>query len=208
VRTDDELLDVTLGSAGVLEGASPGTLVLLHPTTLPQTTIRIAEAAQSRDVHVIDATMLGVPDVVRAGRLRFLAGGAPELVERARPHLLRMGEQVIHVGTLGTGNAAKLIHNLLSGAQTLLVHEALLVGEAAGIPYPQTLDLMRDLATERRPFDQWQRTFDPSGADPTPRVGFNTLPKDVPLAGELAELYGLETPIISALATAALRLTR
>ena len=51
VRTDDELLDATLGSAGVLEGAATGTLVLLHSTTLPQTTIRIAEAAKSRDVR-------------------------------------------------------------------------------------------------------------------------------------------------------------
>jgi 3-hydroxyisobutyrate dehydrogenase len=170
--------------------------------------VRIAEAARSREVNVIDATMIGVPEVVRAGRLRFLVGGTPELVERARPHLLQMGEQVIHVGPLGTGNAAKLIHNLLSGAQTLMVREALLVGEAAGIPYPQTLNLMRDLAIERRPFEQWHRTFDPSGTDPTPRVGFNTLPKDVPLAGELAELYGLETPIIRALAAAAIQLTR
>ena len=38
VRTDDEVLDSMLGEGGVLEGALPGTLVLLHSTILPQTT--------------------------------------------------------------------------------------------------------------------------------------------------------------------------
>src|SRR5687767_15579870 len=43
VRTDDEVLDCTVGEQGVLAGARPGTLVLLHSTILPHTTRRVAE---------------------------------------------------------------------------------------------------------------------------------------------------------------------
>ena len=32
VRTDQEVLDCTMGKDGILEGAAPGTLVLLHST--------------------------------------------------------------------------------------------------------------------------------------------------------------------------------
>lgn len=38
VRTDQEVLDCTLGKDGILEGAAPGALVLLHSTIRPTTT--------------------------------------------------------------------------------------------------------------------------------------------------------------------------
>src|SRR5688572_10880691 len=48
LRTDEEVTDCVLGPGGILEGAKEGTLVLLHSTILPQTTRRIAEAAEGR----------------------------------------------------------------------------------------------------------------------------------------------------------------
>src|SRR5437588_568190 len=82
----------------------------------------VAEAARPRGVEVVDACMVGVPRVVRAGNLSFVVGGPPELFERARPHLLCMGKQALHVGPLGAGNAAKLIKNLVTGAEALVIH--------------------------------------------------------------------------------------
>jgi len=205
VRTDEEVLDCTLGEGGILEGALPGTLVLLHGTILPQTTRRVAEAAQKRDVHVIDACMLGVPDVVRRGELIFVVGGPADLFERARPHLLSMAREVRHVGALGTGNVAKLVRNLTSGAETLIIHEAIRLAEAGGLPYVQALELLADTQGASI-LSRWQRTFDPSGTDPTPSVGRNVMAKDIPLAAELARLFGLDLPIIEQLAAAGLRL--
>jgi 3-hydroxyisobutyrate dehydrogenase-like beta-hydroxyacid dehydrogenase len=206
VRTDDEVLDCTLGEGGIVEGARPGTLVLLHSTILPQTTRRAAEAAQKRDVHVIDACMLGVPDVVRRGELTFVVGGSADLFERARPHLLSMARQVRHVGSLGTGNVAKLVRNLTTGAETLVVHEAIRLAEAGGLPYVQALELLADTQGASM-LSRWQRTFDPSGADPTPSVGHNIMAKDIPLAAELARLSDLDLPIIEQLSAAGLRLS-
>jgi 3-hydroxyisobutyrate dehydrogenase-like beta-hydroxyacid dehydrogenase len=207
VRTDDEVLDCTLGEGGVLAGARPGCLLILHSTILPQTTRRVAEAASRREVHVIDACMLGVPDTVRRGELIFVVGGPEELVERARSHLLCMAREVRHVGPLGTGNVAKLVRNLTSGAETLLLHEAIRLAEAGGIPYVQALELLRETQGSSV-VHRWQRTFDPSGVDPTPSIGHNVIGKDIPLAGELARIYGMELPIIEQLAAAGLRLAQ
>ena len=49
VRTDQEVLDCTLGSNGILEGAAPGSLVLLHSTIRPTTTKKVAEAAAEKE---------------------------------------------------------------------------------------------------------------------------------------------------------------
>lgn len=104
VRTDREVLDCTLGENGIFEGASPGTLVLLHSTIRPTTTRKVAEAAADKRVYVIDACMTAVPSVVRQGGLTFLVGGQKALFQRAQPHLLKMGKDAFYMGRLGSGN--------------------------------------------------------------------------------------------------------
>ncbi len=207
VRTDKEVLDCTTREGGILDNAKPDTLIVLHSTILPQTTRKIAEAAGKRNVRVIDACMLGVPRAVRAGDLIFVVGGPAEVVERARLHLLKMGKKVIHMGAVGAGNTSKLIKNLISGAETLMLHEALQLGEAEGLKFPQVLEMLQQVESGRL-LDRWQRVFDPSLPDPTPHIGRNVFDKDVPLASELARQSGLDLPIIEQLAAAAKRLVK
>lgn len=202
VRTDQDMLDCVLGADGVLTTARPGTLLLLHSSILPHTVQQVEAAARAKGVQAIDACMTGVPATVRAGDLSFVVGGEDEWVERATPHLLKMGKEVFHMGPIGTGAVGKLIKNMVSGAETLIVHEAIEIGLAGGIPYPRALEMMRRIGHDSV-LNRWQRTFDPSGNDPLPRSGRNVLNKDIPLAAELARLFGLDTPITQQLAASA-----
>lgn len=207
VRTDREVLECITGRDGILEGAAPDTLVLLHSTILPETTKKVAEAARLQNVHVMDAAMTGVPRVVRAGELTFLVGGPSELVERARPHLLRMAKEVMHMGPLGAGNVAKLMRNLVTGSETLIVHEALCMGQAAGIQYQEALEMLRKTQSTPLP-ERWQERFDASGSDPTPRVGQNIFEKDIPLAAQVGRQLGLDLPITEQLSATGQRLVK
>lgn len=205
VRTDQEIFDCTKGKGGVLEGVQPGSLVLLHSTILPQTTRAVADAARPLHVDVIDACMVGVPRVVREGNVSFLVGGAAGLVNRARSHLLRMSKQVLHMGPLGAGNVAKLIKNLVTGAETMVIYEAVQLGEAAGVPYRDALEMMRQVYSDTL-LNHWQGTFDPSAPHATPHIGHNIFEKDIPLASELARQLGVKIPITEALLGTARRL--
>jgi 3-hydroxyisobutyrate dehydrogenase len=202
VRTDQDMLDCVLGPNGVLEAAPPGTLLLLHSSILPDTVKTVATAARAKGVRAIDACMTGVPNTVRTGNLCFVVGGADEDVERAKPHLLKMSKEVFHMGPVGTGAVGKLIKNMLGGAETLIVHEAIQIGIAGGIPYPKALEMMRRTGHDSV-LNRWQRTFDPAGSDPLPRAGRNVLNKDVPLVAELARMLQTDTPITQQLAAAA-----
>jgi 3-hydroxyisobutyrate dehydrogenase len=204
VRTDEDVVQCMTGLKGVLEGAVSGTLVLLHSSILPQTVQQVAAAAHAKSVSVVDACMTGVPATVRAGELCFVVGGAGDLVARAEPHLLKMGKQILHMGPIGTGAVAKLIKNMVSGSETLIVHEAIQIGSAGGIPYPQVLEMMRQIGHDSV-LNRWQKTFDPSGKNPLPKSGRNVMNKDIPLAAELARLYGLDVPITEELAKSAAR---
>jgi 3-hydroxyisobutyrate dehydrogenase len=204
VRTDEDVVQCMTGLKGVLEKAASGTLVLLHSSILPQTVQQVAAAAHAKSVSVVDACMTGVPATVRAGELCFVVGGAGDLVARTEPHLLKMGKQVLHMGPIGTGAVAKLIKNMVSGSETLIVHEAIQIGLAGGIPYPQVLEMMRQIGHDSV-LNRWQKTFDPSGKNPLPKSGRNVMNKDIPLAAELARLYGLDVPITEELAKSAAR---
>jgi 3-hydroxyisobutyrate dehydrogenase len=207
VRTDEDVVQCLTGPDGLLEGAASGTLVLLHSSILPQTVRQMETAAQSQSVFVVDACMTGVPDTVRAGELCFVVGGAKDLVARAEPHLLKMGKQALHMGPIGTGAVAKLIKNMVTGSETLIVHEAIQIGLAGGIAYPQALEMLRRTGHDSV-LNRWQRTFDPSGENPVPRSGRNVMNKDIPLAAELARRYGLDLPITQELAKAAARVVK
>lgn len=207
VRTDQEVLDCILGDAGVLEGAAPGTLVLLHSTIRPTTTKKVAETAAEKRVYVIDACMTAVPNAVRQGGLTFLVGGQKTLFDRARPHLLKMAKDAVHMGPLGSGNVTKLFKNMVTASEALIVYEALQIGKAAGIDYKAALDLMQKTKSQHI-LDRWDMRFDLSGGELKFNAGVNLYDKDLPLAAEVGRALGADIPVTEELAKLGIRLNR
>ena len=203
VRTDAEVLDCVTGKDGLLESARSGTLILVHSTIHPRTTKAVAQAARARGVDVLDACMLGSPRIAKTGNITFLVGGPTDLVERARPHLLRMGKDVIHTGPLTTANVAKVVKNLVTGSETLVLYEAARLAQAGGVDYPNLLEMLQKTYTGTV-LDRWRDVFDPARGDPMPPAGQNVFQKDIPLAATLAREYGLSLGITEQLAATGL----
>lgn len=205
VRTDQEVLDCTLGRDGVLEGAAPGALVLLHSTIRPATTKKVAEAAADKRVNVIDACMTAVPSGVRQGGLTFLVGGQKVFFERAKPHLLSMAKDAVYMGPLGCGNVTKLFKNMVTAAEGLVVYEALQIAKAAGIQYKAALDLMQKTKSTSI-LDRWDSRYEISGGELKFNAGSNLYDKDLPLAAEVGRSLGAEIPVVEALAKLGIKL--
>jgi 3-hydroxyisobutyrate dehydrogenase-like beta-hydroxyacid dehydrogenase len=205
VRTDQEVLDCTMGKDGILEGAAPGTLVLLHSTIRPTTTKKIAQAAAETRVYVIDACMTAVPSAVRQGGLTFLVGGQKALFDRAKPHLMNMAKDAVHMGPLGCGNVTKLFKNMVTASEALIVYEALQIGKAAGIDYKAALDLMQKTKSQHV-LDRWDMRFDLSDGDLKFNAGTNLYDKDLPLAAEVGKTLGATIPVTEQLAALGIRL--
>ena len=206
VRSDQEVLDCTLGDNGIFEGASPGSLVLLHSTIRPATTKQVAQAAADKRVYVIDACMTGVPSVVREGGLTFLVGGQKALFNRARPHLLNMAKEAVHMGPLGCGNVTKLVKNLVTASEALIVYEAIQIAKAAGIDYRSALELMKKTQSDSV-LSRWETRFDLSGPELKFNSGANLYDKDVPLAAEVGKELGADIPVTEQLAKLGSRLS-
>lgn len=199
VRTDQEVLQCMLGNDGVLEGAAPGALVLLHSTIRPATTKKVAELAADKRVNVIDACMTAIPSVVRQGGLTFLVGGQKAFFDRAKPHLLNMAKDAVHMGPLGCGNVTKLFKNMVTASEALIVYEALQIAKAGGVSYKAALDLMHKTKSQHI-LDRWDTRFDLAGGDLKFNPGTNLYDKDLPLAAEVGKSLGAEIPVVEALA--------
>lgn len=199
VRTDQEVLDCVLGQDGVLDGAAPGTLVLLHSTIRPATTKKVAHAAADKRVNVIDACMTAVPSVVRQGGLTFLVGGQRAFFERAKPHLLNMAKDAVYMGPLGCGNVTKLFKNMVTASEALIVYEALQIAKAGGIAGQAALELMQKTRSQHI-LDRWQTRYDFSSGELKFNPGTNLYDKDLPLAAEVGKSLGANIPVVEALA--------
>jgi 3-hydroxyisobutyrate dehydrogenase len=205
VRTDREVIECTLGKDGILEGAAPGSLVLLHSTIRPTTTKKVAEAAADKRVYVIDACMTAIPSVVRQGGLTFLVGGQKVLFERAKPHLLNMAKDAVYMGPLGSGNVTKLFKNMVTASEALVVYEALQIAKAAGISHKAALDLMQKTRSQHI-LDRWDTRYDLAGGELKFNAGTNLYDKDLPLAAEVGKSLGAEIPVVEALAKLGIKL--
>jgi 3-hydroxyisobutyrate dehydrogenase-like beta-hydroxyacid dehydrogenase len=205
VRTDQEVLQCMLGNDGVLEGAAPGSLVLLHSTIRPATTKKVAEAAADKRVNVIDACMTAIPSVVRQGGLTFLVGGQKAFFERAKPHLLNMAKDAVHMGPLGCGNVTKLFKNMVTASEALIVYEALQIAKAGGVSYKAALDLMQKTKSQHI-LERWDTRYDLSGGELKFNPGTNLYDKDLPLAAEVGKSLGADIPVVEALAKLGIKL--
>lgn len=205
VRTDQDVLQCMLGNDGVLEGAAPGALVLLHSTIRPATTKKVAELAADKRVNVIDACMTAIPSVVRQGGLTFLVGGQKAFFERAKPHLLNMAKDAVHMGPLGCGNVTKLFKNMVTASEALIVYEALQIAKAGGVSYKAALDLMQKTKSQHI-LDRWDTRYDLSGGELNFNPGTNLYDKDLPLASEVGKSLGAEIPVVEALAKLGIKL--
>jgi 3-hydroxyisobutyrate dehydrogenase len=122
-----------LGEGGILEGAKSGLLCADMSTIDPNTSRKVAAALANKGVRFIDAPVSGGTVGAENATLAIMVGGAAADLEAARPVLTSMGANIIHVGAVGAGEAAKLCNNLIAGVSAVAVAEAFRIGEAFGV---------------------------------------------------------------------------
>jgi 3-hydroxyisobutyrate dehydrogenase len=131
-----------LGDDGAAAGAKPGTLFVDMSTIGPVDARRIAAAVQRQGHGFVDAPVTGSAPKAEDGTLTIMAGGSDEDVRRAMPLLEAMGEIIVHVGEVGTGQQVKVLSNAVSAVNCATLAQALVVGRRAGVDLGALLEVM------------------------------------------------------------------
>ncbi|WP_097093620.1 3-hydroxyisobutyrate dehydrogenase [Novosphingobium sp. Chol11] len=117
----------------VFGAAKPGALFLDCSTIDVATARRVIAAAKAKGFQMADAPVSGGIAAASAGSLTFMVGGDDDTFAKAKPILSAMGKAVIHAGSDGNGQAAKICNNMLLGATMVATCEAFAMAEKIGL---------------------------------------------------------------------------
>jgi len=184
----------------VFTGAVRGTLLIDCSTIDVGTAKTLAAEAAENGLVAVDAPVSGGIAAANAGTLTFMVGGTDEGFQRAKPVLEAMGKAVIHAGTNGAGQTAKICNNMLLGASMIATAEAFLLAQKLGLDPQRFYDIASVSSGQN-----WSMTsYCPlpgvgpeSPADRDYQGGFAValMLKDLRLAAEAAGLADARTPM-------------
>ena len=173
----------------------PGAVVIDMSSSDPAGTRKLGSILDKRKISMLDAPVSGAVVGARNASLAIMVGGDAAALQRIKPILEAMGNQIFHVGPLGAGHAVKALNNYLGAAGTLAGFEVLLVARAFDLDPKPMLEAInastgRNSTTERKiPRDILTGTF---------ASGFKLalMAKDVGIAAELARGLSLRVPFM------------
>ena len=180
------------GPNGIAEGIVRGSVVVDMSTILPAETKRIGARLAEHGVGMVDAPVGRTSAHAVAGTSTFMVGGELAYIERVRPLLMAMGEQVTVCGPLGSGATMKLVNNYISAVVNLATAEGLAMGLKAGLD----LKVMAEVLSHTPAGRGHITTTWPEKAlkdDPSPAFMLDLATKDLGLAVDLAA--NLQVPL-------------
>ena len=197
VSDADQTDAIVSGPGGILEALRPGAVFATGSTLGPGPVLRVAQQIAAKGGHTLDIPISGGILAAREGLLSLMVGGDPELLASVMPILKVFADNVTHAGDVGTGQVAKLAHQLVFSANVMALLEGLALAEAGGVaPDVIKLVLKQGLANssvlqvwhELGP--RWKGMLEAKEAgEPMPNMR-----KDLHLVLEMAQKLGVALP--------------
>jgi 3-hydroxyisobutyrate dehydrogenase len=113
-------------------------LLFIDMTTIGAPAAR--QLAQGR--RFVDAPVTGSSPRAESGTLTIMVGGRDDDVAFAMPLLEAMGERIVHMGPVGHGQAVKVIGNVVSSSNAIILAQALIAASASGIDLDKVVEVL------------------------------------------------------------------
>ena len=155
--------------------------------------VALARELARRFTAFADAPVARTRQAAVDGTLSIMVGASPQLYERIEPLLRCMASDVTLCGAPGTGQAVKLLNNMVLSMTVLALAEALAVAQASGAVEPKVLyetlakGSADSFALRNHGMNALLPELHPASAFPT-----SYMLKDLSYATDLARAAGLE----------------
>lgn len=187
--------DVVFGAGGMLDHVRHGAILAIGSTLGPAPVQRIAQALAAKGTDVLDIPISGGILAAREGRLSLMVGANQATLARARPVLDVFANRITHTGEVGTGQAAKLAHQLVFGLNVMALLEGLALGMAGGVAPEVMKDVLKKGLADSAVLQAWHDLgprWKGMLAATAPGAMPANLPKDLHLVLEFARELGVE----------------
>jgi len=125
--------NVCLGADGLASGGKAGLIVVDMSTINPNAARTIGQRLAAKGIEFVDAPVSGGETGAINAALTVMAGGKPEVFEKVKPLLEKMGKSVTLIGDSGAGQVAKACNQILTGVGVLAVAEAFNFAAKSGV---------------------------------------------------------------------------
>ncbi|REG84137.1 NAD(P)-dependent oxidoreductase [Marinomonas pollencensis] len=130
------------GENGVIKGLKNGAVVIDFGTSLPASTIALGNEVAAVGGTYLDAPLGRTPAQAVDGLLNIMCSGDATAFEKVRPILEDLGENIFHLGKLGSGNTVKLINNFFGMTTASAMAEAFAMADQAGVDRQDLYEVM------------------------------------------------------------------
>ncbi|EKD70651.1 MAG: hypothetical protein ACD_46C00462G0003 [uncultured bacterium] len=133
VQTSQQVSDLCLRDDGIFKHLSSGKLYIDCSSIDITTSQLLHKEAEKYQLAMLDAPVSGGVAGAEAATLTFMVGGKAPDFARAESILKQMGKKIVHAGSAGHGQAAKICNNMLLAISMIGVSEAFTLAKKIGL---------------------------------------------------------------------------
>ncbi len=141
LQTGDQVKAVCL-EENALFSVMPKNVIYVDCSSIAvDATKTLQQKANELGILMVDAPVSGGVKGAEAATLTFMVGGTDGAFQAAEPLLSKLGKAVIHAGSAGCGQAAKICNNMVLGISMIAVSEAFTLAEKLGLAPEKFFDI-------------------------------------------------------------------
>lgn len=189
---DDQAVRDVLGQ--IWDVLQPGCIIIDHTTTHVTTAREMSQRARQYGVHYLDAPVSGGVAGAEAGTLSIMVGGDEESFRRVQPVLQCLGSLIRYLGPPGSGQATKLVNQLLTAVHQAAAVEALYLAQRYGLDIPAVHEVLAASYGSSRMLDRTVPVI--LDGDYNSPFAIRLLNKDLGLIHDWAQQMGVSAPLL------------
>jgi 3-hydroxyisobutyrate dehydrogenase len=148
----------------------------------------------------VDAPVSGGTGGAKGATLTFMCGGEDKAFAAAKPVLENMGKKLVHCGSAGAGQAAKICNNMILAISMIGVGEAFALAEKLGLSHQALFDVASTSSGQCWALTSYCPVPGPVPTSPAnngykPGFAAALMVKDLTLAQDAAKSAGAATPL-------------
>jgi 3-hydroxyisobutyrate dehydrogenase-like beta-hydroxyacid dehydrogenase len=183
--------DVYLGEEGLITHGREDLVLIDFSTVSPNLNKKINNKAKVKKIEFLDAPISGGTIGANAGTLSIMVGGEKTTFDKVLPVFDVLGENVYHVGDVGSGSSIKLLNQYMVSVHSQAVSEAFVLAEKAGINLELLHEILSVSYAQSKILTRHYTDFI-SVNNYQPGFELGLLHKDVTIVNEMAETYNVD----------------